>query len=91
MTGKCFASMIEEHRELYFHLRRVQSKCKYLCMQTMVRAVPRVELLLGFIRWASAKFDINWLAIGLHEDDVTCAWEKKLGHAICSFISGIFK
>ena len=55
MTGKCFASMIEEHRELYFHLRQVQSKCKYLCMQTMVRAVPRVELLLGFIRWASAK------------------------------------
>ena len=51
-------------------------------MQTMVRAVPRVELLLGFIRWESAKFDINWLAIGLHEDDVTCAWEKKLGHAI---------
>ena len=29
MTGKCFASGIEEHRERYFHPRRVQSKCKY--------------------------------------------------------------
>ena len=33
MTGKCFASGIEEHRECYFHLRRGQSKCKYWQIQ----------------------------------------------------------
>ena len=32
MTGKCFASGNEEHREGYLHLRRVQSKCKYMEM-----------------------------------------------------------
>ena len=55
-------------------------------MQTMVRAVSRVELLRGFIHWASAKLILT----GLHEDDGRhFCMGKNLGHAICSYISGI--
>ena len=43
MTGKCFASGIEEHREWNFHLRRVRSKCKYLNLRVITANISVVR------------------------------------------------